>query len=1105
MLYSHRQKKLYISALFTITKFVRRRTLFSLFSINRLKLITIGTLVLTIVSASILTSGIAAFLPNNSIVMAAPTTQTNKSLDWKVQSYIYYKALGLCIGNAALSDGGGFFNRINEQNAKTGNWFSKDGGLGVVTHVTVSPYFRSIPGIGSALDSNNATIDCGSPSLVNGALSLWEYDSPADALCDFGFLRVDYDSASLCKGTLGGGKDFYRPGGTLETFQKAIKKQIYDGAEPKMSDSMLYQYYRGIFNQTCTYKKSSITESLTNKAPDYKFGIYDVPDSGKVPTNKSYYVGAMKRSDMVAVLDIKSPTNLKTMSCSDIESEINNLAEAYSDYRLTHSDEPSGPGSATTDKTRVCKLNPELPECKDAGSSCNIPQMGWILCPILTTGAGLADSMYKYMADSFLATDPSIVNSDPNATTENGRLVGTGTYQAWQMMRSFANIAFIIVFLIIIVSQLTSVGIGNFGIKKLLPRLIIAAILVNLSFVVCQIAVDLSNILGYSLKDLMVGIANQVTTEGSQIITGNDGNVAGVLLTGVIVGSLVWINIGAIFVAIIGGLVALLTIFVLLIVRKALIILLVVIAPLAFVAYLLPNTEQLFHKWRKGLTALLMLFPIIGALYGAGALASAIILQVADPNDMVMRITAYIVLVIPLIAAIPVLKGSLSAFGAIGNAINSMGTKAQNAAKQRSQKGYDRSRLAQFKKFKEGERDERRALRQSGVDNRRGGAKNPMNWGSRINKKINEAHIPGELGKFGNKSSVTGVALAADSEKKATAERKILVQKRIADGTMDAQKELEEALSGNDTVRARAIQDWHYEQGSSGVKAVRRAIVAGQNNGTLNNKISKAMRENIATNHGQAIKAKDKAQVLWASGDNSIKLEQHISEAATYAMSASDLSTQTGESLMAAALLGNINPEIANQMLEDPRVNTNLDDEQKAALSEARGGTKQDYIAKKSSLNAEYAQNLATSKERIKSRNQPQNTDSNTQPPAGSTRETITTAAEGTSGTVPFDVNSSGRVTPGTPETRFDVRQEDISRGTESSGDNTFVVDRSGTVTEEEFPNFRIDTENVPPQPRPFSDLNNPPSTTPTPGTPIDPSAIPNLPPNNTPPPNDET
>ena len=577
------------------------------------------------------------------------------------------------------------------------------------------------------------------------------------------------------------------------------------------------------------------------------------------------------------------------------------------------------------------------------------------------------------------------------------------------------------------------------------------------------------------------------------------------LLTGVIVGSLVWINIGAIFVAIIGGLVALLTIFVLLIVRKALIILLVVIAPLAFVAYLLPNTEQLFHKWRKGLTALLMLFPIIGALYGAGALASAIILQVADPNDMVMRITAYIVLVIPLIAAIPVLKGSLSAFGAIGNAINSMGTKAQNAAKQRSQKGYDRSRLAQFKKFKEGERDERRALRQSGVDNRRGGAKNPMNWGSRINKKINEAHIPGELGKFGNKSSVTGVALAADSEKKATAERKILVQKRIADGTMDAQKELEEALSGNDTVRARAIQDWHYEQGSSGVKAVRRAIVAGQNNGTLNNKISKAMRENIATNHGQAIKAKDKAQVLWASGDNSIKLEQHISEAATYAMSASDLSTQTGESLMAAALLGNINPEIANQMLEDPRVNTNLDDEQKAALSEARGGTKQDYIAKKSSLNAEYAQNLATSKERIKSRNQPQNTDSNTQPPAGSTRETITTAAEGTSGTVPFDVNSSGRVTPGTPETRFDVRQEDISRGTESSGDNTFVVDRSGTVTEEEFPNFRIDTENVPPQPRPFSDLNNPPSTTPTPGTPIDPSAIPNLPPNNTPPPNDET
>ena len=72
------------------------------------------------------------------------------------------------------------------------------------------------------------------------------------------------------------------------------------------------------------------------------------------------------------------------------------------------------------------------------------------------------------------------------------------------------NAVFAVIFLWVIFSQISNVGVSNYGIKKILPRLIIGALLVNLSFYLCQIAVDLSNILGFSLKEALEGAASKV-------------------------------------------------------------------------------------------------------------------------------------------------------------------------------------------------------------------------------------------------------------------------------------------------------------------------------------------------------------------------------------------------------------------------------------------------------------------------------------------------------------------------------------------------------------------------------------------------------------------
>ena len=48
----------------------------------------------------------------------------------------------------------------------------------------------------------------------------------------------------------------------------------------------------------------------------------------------------------------------------------------------------------------------------------------------------------------------------------------------------------------------------------MLPRLVIAAVLVNLSFTICAILLDLSNIAGYAFQDAFMGIKNTISTVG---------------------------------------------------------------------------------------------------------------------------------------------------------------------------------------------------------------------------------------------------------------------------------------------------------------------------------------------------------------------------------------------------------------------------------------------------------------------------------------------------------------------------------------------------------------------------------------------------------------
>ena len=308
---------------------------------------------------------------------------------------------------------------------------------------------------------------------------------------------------------------------------------------------------------------------------------------------------------------------------------------------------------------------------KGAGS------LGWIVCPLLKWMSDAATQTYEdYVAPS-LQIEPTLFNGGG----------GDNVKTAWGTFRDIANVLFIILFLVVIFSQLTGIGIDNYGIKKILPRLIVAAIMINLSYIICILLVDLSNILGNGLKGIFDALGAQLnpvvdfTADGAE---SSGGSVSGVLASvgvlaavGVMVGA-IWANpaiLLSLLVGALGVIVSIFFLFILLAARKAAVIVLTVISPLAVVAYMLPNTKKLFDKWWKFFEGLLLVYPIAGLLVGGGDYISRLLLGTS--TGFLTGLTAMIVGIVPIFFIPTVLKGAFAAMGKVGGMLTGLGTAAR--------------------------------------------------------------------------------------------------------------------------------------------------------------------------------------------------------------------------------------------------------------------------------------------------------------------------------------------------------------------------------------------------------------------------------------------
>lgn len=524
-----------------------------------------------------------------------------------------------------------------------------------------------------------------------------------------------------------------------------------------------------------------------------------------------------------------------------------------------HSYKYSGVNTETLENVEQAAADAESNESDEASGEDADPcysgagVLGHMICPLLKAFGELADTAYVDLIQPALILEPELVSES------------SGTFAGWQIFQNFANIAFIIMLLIIVLSQVTGIGLSNYGIKKTLPKLVVAVVLINISYIMCQLAVDLSNVLGVGLKSLMDGLTQQIheTMELNEVVFNADATTSVdkwdwgstlaslALLGGIIAGVGTLLSQGfavllPLLLVAVAVIIGIMFFFILLSVRKAGVVLLVVLSPIAFVCYMLPNTKKLFDKWYKAFTGLLLLFPICGLIIGGGDFASEILLSVNEDSgkcDFFFALTAMVIGVLPIFFIPLILKNSMTAMGNIGARLSNRGRALTGGINRRigNSDAYKNTQA----KLAAGRDGGLRSRIASKTPLRGQMARNRAAYGSLLRQQsaqrraLNDDYIPGI------KADIEAEDFAAELQSR---ENAIINNSALANDIGSLQEGLSRAISNGDQMGIRAYQNVLSRKGEDGREAVHQAMLSAEAKGKVSKESAETYSSNLMNN-----------------------------------------------------------------------------------------------------------------------------------------------------------------------------------------------------------------------------------------------------------------
>lgn len=384
------------------------------------------------------------------------------------------------------------------------------------------------------------------------------------------------------------------------------------------------------------------------------------------------------------------------------------------------------------------------------GEKCTdqLTPFGWVLCPVISLSNGVYDFFVTQVNNLLFF--------------ESGRYDNPNTQQIWRTFATIANSIIIIIGLIIIISQIFNFEfISAYTIKKALPRLVIGAILIQLSWFIFTAMIQIVNALGSGLYDLILspfsgptGVyqnGEYVSLNAILSINGLEGDrlqnegwnalgsllfvgaIAGVALTGA------WLSL---IVTMLGALISIIVALFVIIVREGLLVILLVISPIALALWILPGTNKFWKTWWDNFSKLLLMYPLIILLFAAGTISALILVQSGSPIDQdnvnINKFFAIIAFFAPLFLIGATFKMAGSGLQAISGITSNLGNKAKQSGmfglRERAKFNKDNSVMGIRKKIGQYEKENKanqKYIKYLGNNNSLGGRLATMGYSQR--------------------------------------------------------------------------------------------------------------------------------------------------------------------------------------------------------------------------------------------------------------------------------------------------------------------------------------------------------------------------------------
>lgn len=267
-------------------------------------------------------------------------------------------------------------------------------------------------------------------------------------------------------------------------------------------------------------------------------------------------------------------------------------------------------------------------ECSDKYNVMGVKGITYLVCSIIDTGIYAIGAIENTLVDLLTVRTEEIFGDSKNANA---------FHSAWNSFRLFAIALIVIAALMMIVSQAAGLEIFKaYSVRHMLPRLLAVAVFISLSWSIMEFLVGLSNDAGSGIRTLIYAPFKALDVGGD--IAG--GGIFAMML--VATGGALFYGWLGLLSFVLTGLLAALVAFVILIVRKMVLIFLVLMAPFAIAASLLPNTEKVWDIWRSTFIAVLVVFPIIMAFIAIGRAFSVTAFYSPEGIQAVNQLIAFI-------------------------------------------------------------------------------------------------------------------------------------------------------------------------------------------------------------------------------------------------------------------------------------------------------------------------------------------------------------------------------------------------------------------------------------------------------------------------------